>query len=127
MSTLKEFQDEKLPWICRLLLKIPAPNLSRIYQEFPWFEGIYYGIIVPLLLYFSWWYALCALVYFPYGFPYNYVVAVLPALIMLIFFARVQLERTLQSMRLRTQQTPTYDLDKAIKEYEELLKRDKRK
>lgn len=112
--------EVKLPLLYRLLLKLPAPNLSSLYADWPWLEGIVAAIILPCLVVACGWITLWIWLSAPFGFPFNFFAGLSITFIILVFWARIQVERTLNAAA-NLGKSQTYNVSKSVQEYMELL------
>lgn len=87
-SELKKVDRNKLPWVYRLILKIPGTDFLETTG------GIFWGIIVPIFGALEFMLSLILLVFFP--FPINIILTGIIPTILFIVFIRISLERFLK-------------------------------
>jgi len=131
---LSQDELERIPTHYRLfvkiLLKLPNPGLPFfILKRFPGFEGIFWALVVPIFLalysFFTLWLFSFATIHF--GFPSNYVLGVLIPAIILIFFLRIQLERTVLWWKNINEQPREWQISKKVEELAEILNRQRKR
>jgi hypothetical protein len=115
---IEEVDEKKLPWIYRLIMKIPKISLDSAPG---WFHGIYWAILIPIFLAFEFLLSMLLLIFLP--FPLNIVVVCIIPLAVLIFFVRIMLERDINWWRATFAKPFKWDVEKATKEYISLLKK----
>jgi len=118
--------EAKLPFLYRLLLKLPAPNLSSLYDQWPWLEGIVAAIILPCLVVLCGWATLWIWLNAPFGFPFNFLAGLSITIIILVFWARIQVERTINAA-VNLGKSHTYNVSRSVQEYMELLEKQRNK
>jgi len=113
---LSKIDASKLPIPYRLVLKIPF--ITRIESA----SGIYWGLIVPILLFLNMMLSFYMLFAFP--FPINIILVGISPLIVLVVFIRVSLERFITFWNYRVVRSHfTWDFDASMREYLTLLKK----
>jgi len=117
MSETKSDED-KLPWIYRLILKLPKISV----ESFSDFQGIYWTIVIPLFLVGEFFLSLFLLTAIP--FPTNFVVASVIPITIFVVFVKVQLERFMNWRNLTFRSEPMeWDVKEATEEYIKLLEK----
>jgi len=117
MSKTKSDED-KLPWIYRLILKLPKISV----KSFSDFQGIYWTIVLPLFLVGEFFLSLFLLTAIP--FPTNFVVASVIPITIFVVFVKVQLERFMNWRNLTFRSEPMeWDVKEATEEYIKLLEK----
>jgi len=117
MSKTKSDED-KLPWIYRLILKLPKISV----KSFSDFQGIYWTIVLPLFLVGEFFLSLFLLTAIP--FPTNFVVASVIPIAVFVVFVKVQLERFMNWWNLTFRSEPMeWDVKEATEEYIKLLEK----
>lgn len=110
-----------LPLLYRFLLRVPKLSLENFQMES---EGIFWAVIVPIMLIGDVFLNLVLLVFLP--FPFNYLSVTFITLIVAILVLRIHLERFLNTRKaILGEGYFHWDLDKALQEY--LLVLQKRK
>lgn len=120
---LKRINEKKLPFIYKLILKIPMPSLD----SFPAvFHGIFWAIIVPIFMVIIFFSILFSLIYF--AFPINIVLmAIFPSSIFLVF-TRILLERFIRGWNAMVEEPKSeWNVEKLMDEYIDILKKQKGK
>jgi len=113
---LSKVDASKFPILYRLILKIPF--ITRIEGA----SGIYWGLIVPLLLLLNMMLSLYVVFAFP--FPINIILVGIIPLIVLVVFIRVSLKRFINFWNFRIARSQfTWDFDESVREYLTLLKK----
>ena len=113
---LSKVDASKFPILYRLILKIPF--ITRIEGA----SGIYWGLIVPLLLLLNMMLSLYVVFAFP--FPINIILVGIIPLIVLVVFIRVSLKRFINFWNFRIASSQfTWDFDESVREYLTLLKK----
>jgi len=113
----------------KLLLKLPEPAIPFfLVRKFPAFEGIFYGILMPLFIFAS---GILTLWLFPVtslalGFPLNILITLLIPTTILIIFVRVQLQRTIDFWRAAQESQAEWKISKTASELKELFKKQQR-
>jgi len=114
----------------KMLLRLPIPSFPFfILKRLPEFEGIFWGIIAPILLFIYagfqfWWFVfLSALV----GFPLNVIFGfALPAVI-IIFLLRIHLGRAILLWKNSREPTKEWFPAKSVEELIELFERQRKR
>jgi len=110
--------EDKLPWIYRLILKLPKINLDF----FSDFQGIYWAIVIPIFLVDEFFLSLFLLIAFP--FPINLVVASVIPIAIFVIFVKVQLERFMNWWNSVFRSKPMkWDIKEATEKYIKLLEK----
>lgn len=119
---LKKLDKSRLPFVYKLVLRIPVPSLDSFPSVF---QGIIWAIGVPIFIVLFFISTLFSLVYFP--FPINIILtAILPSLIFLMFL-RVILERFLKQWNAMIEEpTLEWNVEELIDEYIDLLKKQRK-
>ena len=81
---LKRIEEEDLPILYRLLIKIPLKSLRSS-------SGIFWALVCPILLLLNFFFDFFILVYF--SFPINVILALAVPAVVFILFVRIILER----------------------------------
>ena len=81
---LKRIEEEDLPILYRLLIKIPLKSLGSS-------SGIFWALVCPILVFLNFFFDFFILVYF--SFPINIILALAVPAVVFILFVRVILER----------------------------------
>jgi hypothetical protein len=115
----KEIDRNQLPLIYRLLLKIPGTNFFGNCSS-----GIFWAVVVPAFLFLEFFLTMILLLAF--SFPINIVVAATIPTAVLLMFARISLERFINSWNL-TIGEKSWNIDRTMPEYLDLLKKKKEK
>jgi len=114
--------------IMRLLLKIPNPSIPFfIIKRFPVFEGIYYGILLPIFVFIS---GVLTLWLYPtatakFGFPLNIIVVLLLPIAVFVVFIRMQLHRTMSFWKAIHNQPKDWETSKSVTELIELFQKER--
>ncbi len=117
MTAEKEDQL-KLPWIHRLILKLPKINLPTSGD----LQGIYWTIVIPVFFTCEFFLSLFLLIAFP--FPINLVVTGIIPVAVFVVFVKVQLERFMNWWNLNFRSEPMeWNVEKASDEYIKLLQK----
>jgi len=115
-----EPDEVRLPWIYRIILKLPKIEVS------PELQGVYWAIVIPIFLVCEFFLSLFLLLVFQ--FPINLVmVSIIPVAIFVVF-VKVQLERFVNwwNATFRSQ-LMKWDIEKTTEEYIKLLQKQKSK
>jgi hypothetical protein len=115
-------EKDKLPWFYRFLLKIPFVRAATVFGEY---EGLYWALVLPLLLLMEFLLSFYLLLCFP--FPVNIIATGVIPTLTLIIFIRVQLERFLSLVSTMTQTVRKWDVAEVVEDYVRLLEAQKRK
>jgi len=134
VALLSKEELEKIPlryrWLLKVLLRLPNPRIPFfVVKRITWFEGIFWALVVPvsLILYFFfsvWFTAFLAL---HVAFPLNWIVGLLIPAVFLVFFLRIEVERTILWWRHIHAQSEEWDVGKRVAELEEIFRRRKSK
>jgi len=109
----------KLPWLYRLILKLPKVSLESISGDL---QGVYWAVVVPIFLLCEFLLSLFLLLAFP--FPINLVVTGIIPVTIFAVFVKVQLERFMTWWDLTFRSQPMkWDVKKATEEYIKLLEK----
>jgi hypothetical protein len=120
---LKKLDVKRLPFIYRIILKIPVPSLDALPSTF---QGIFWAIIVPVLLVLIFLFTMFSLTYFI--FPLNVILSALAPIIVFLLFLRIIVERFIKQWNAMIEgQKLEWNVAKQIEEYLELLKKQKEK
>lgn len=114
-------EKDELPWFYRFVLKIPFVRAATVFGEY---EGVYWAIVLPLLLAVEFVVSFYLLLCFP--FPVNIIATGIIPTFILVIFVRVQLERFLNLVSTMTQTVKKWDVAEAIEDYVRLLEAQKR-
>jgi hypothetical protein len=121
---------EQIPLRYRLLvkafLKLPNPGIPFfIMRHFPEFEGILWGLVVPLSLGFFIWFDMwfVAFLSLHFSFPLNVIIGFLVPAIPFLFFLRIELERTILWWRNIHEQPKEWQISKKVDELIDLFNR----
>jgi len=122
MSERKSDKD-KLPWIYRLILKLPKLSLESLSEDL---QGVYWVVVIPIFLVCEFFLSLFLLSAFP--FPINLVVTSIIPVAILIVFVKIQLERFMNWWDLTFRSQPMrWDVKESVEEYVRLLQKQKRR
>ena len=119
-DALRRIEAKDLPWFYRLILKVPGTDLLESAG------GIFWGFLVPIFLIGEFFLSLYLLLSF--SFPVNVILtSTIPAL-SLALFVKISLKRFINWWN-ATFEEPGFkwDVEKAVEEYVNLLKRRKGK
>lgn len=111
-NDIKKIEKSKLPFIYRLILKLPRPNLDFLPEIS---HGIFWAIFVPIFIFLNFCLNLFLLVYVP--FPTNLVLVGITPAVFFIFFARIMLERFINWWNATFGEPFEWELEKATEEY----------
>jgi hypothetical protein len=114
-------EKDELPWFYRFLLKIPFVRAATVFGEY---EGVYWAIVLPLLMVMEFVVSFFLLLCLP--FPVNIIATGIIPAFTLVIFIRVQLERFLNLVSTMTQTVRKWDVAEAIDDYVRLLEVQKR-
>jgi len=118
---LKEIDKGKLPWFYRLVLKIPGVNFLENTSS-----GVFWGIVVPILLVLEFFLSMCLLLLFP--FPTNIILTAMIPVGVLLIFTRMTLERFINLWNLTVRKSNSeWNVEKTMQEYIALLKKRKKR
>jgi hypothetical protein len=112
---VKPIDKGRLPWYCRLILKIPGADFVESASS-----GIYWGISADLP-YTRVFLNISLLVFFP--FQINIVLVLITPVGVLLVFLRVSLERFINWWNSAVDDSFEWNVDKSMPEYLELLKK----
>ena len=116
---LKEIDRNKLPWVYRLILKIPGADFLESTSS-----GIFWGIVVPIFVGLEIFLNLYFIVFYP--FPMNVILVLIVPVVMLLVFARISLERFINWWNMVAGETGyAWNVEKSLQEYLVLLKEKK--
>lgn len=110
----KKIDRNQLPLIYRLLLKIPGANFFGSCSS-----GIFWAIVIPIFLFLEFFLTMILLLAF--SFPMNIVAAAAIPAVVLLIFARISLERSINWWNLAIGETTTRNIDEMIPEYLDLV------
>lgn len=134
MPLLSRDELEQIPTryrlLVKILLKLPNPSLPFfVLKHFPELEGILWALVAPclLILYFFFNVWLFPFVTLRFGFPLNYVFAVLIPAIIFVFFLRIQLERTILLWKTIHEKPREQQMYKRVEELSKLFRRQQKK
>ena len=110
--------------LTKLIMRFPAPRIPFfISKKFPSIEGIFHGLIMPLLLFviglFMLWLLPTATLMF--GFPLNVLITLLVPVSIFAMYIRIELERTMNWWRSIFNNPLTWDSSKSLQELIELF------
>jgi len=116
--------------LTKLMLKIPVPRIPFfVTRTMPEIEGIFHGLILPLLLSLMMllmvW--LLPTVTLLFGFPLNLFLTLLVPASVFIAYVRIELERTINWWKSVFDSPIEWDSSKSVKELIELLKKQRNK
>lgn len=117
-------------WLLKLFLKLPTPRLPYfVLKRFPEMEGMFWAVGVPVFLVayflFSVWFV--SFLSEHVIFPFNLTLGLLIPAIIFVFFARIQLERTLLWWKNIRNQSPEWNVSKVVEELTALFREQRRK
>lgn len=120
---LEVAEDLELPRLSRLLLKLPTVDF------FGWLarRGFFVALLIYSLALFGVWLLVASpivIMVFAYplvGFPLNIIVGLFPLAIILIFWARLEIERTYNYLKSLQPQKPQRKIEEIIQEYTKIL------
>lgn len=119
---LGKIDEEKLPLIYRLILRLPKPTLDFLPEVS---QGIFWAIIVPIFLILEFFLSVFLLVAFP--FPTNILFTSIVPTIIFIIFLRTMLERSINSWNALMESGIVLNVEKAVRDYVDFLKKQKSK
>lgn len=125
---------EQIPFRYRLLvnmlLKLPNPNLPFfILKRFPEFEGIFWAVVVPILLGLYTWFNVWLFPFLTqhFSFPLNIIFGFTIPAVIFVFFLRIQIERAILLQRNIHRPLKEWDISKTVEEWIQLLKKHQRR
>jgi len=110
----------------KLLLKLPNPSMPfLVLKRFHLFEGLFYGLLLPLFMFLS---GVFLLLLFPvatqtFAFPLNYVVVLILPTVIFLFYVRIELERTINWWRSVFGSPTEWDSAKSVDELIQIFKK----
>ncbi|MEM2507478.1 MAG: hypothetical protein QW670_03715 [Candidatus Bathyarchaeia archaeon] len=120
---MSEENKFKIPLLYRVILKVPKLSIEGLPPEW---QGIFWAIGLPLFIIGAFWFNFALLVLFE--FPINYVLTGVVDLVILLFIARILIERRLRlEEALLREKGFNWDVDQFAREYIELLKKGRSK
>jgi hypothetical protein len=120
-SELKEIDKDKLPWVYRLILKIPGVDFLENTSS-----GVFWSLIAPVFLVLEFFLNFYLLLFFP--FPVNVILTLIIPAIVLLVFLRISLERFINWWNLTLgEHRRKWDVEKTVQEYLVLLEKKKKK
>lgn len=113
---MKQIDRNKLPWLYRLILRIPGADFLESSSS-----GVFWGLVVPIFLFVEFFLNLYLILFVP--FPANVVlVAIIPVVVLLVFM-RISLERFINWWNLVVGETGhAWNVEKSLQEYLVLLR-----
>jgi len=118
---LEEIHKDKLPWFYRLILKLPGVKFLENVSS-----GVFWGIVVPILLVLEFFLSMFLLLVFP--FPTNIILAAIIPVGVLLIFMRIFLERFINLWNLTVGKSSSeWNIEKTMQEYIALLKKRKKR
>ncbi|MGC8998890.1 MAG: hypothetical protein ACP5JW_05800 [Candidatus Bathyarchaeia archaeon] len=116
----RRFEEKNLPWFYRLILKVPGTDFLESAG------GIFWGILIPIFLIGEFFLSLYLLMTFP--FPVNIILTFIIPAVTFTFFVKVSLRRFINWWNATFGESGfKWDVEKAVEEYVNLLKRRKGK
>lgn len=119
-SRSRKIDRSKLPWFYRLILKVPGGDFLEHHTS-----GIFWAVVVPvfLILFVS----LDLFLLLLFTFPTNVILAAATQTVLVLVFARVMVERSLNLMSSMVQNPIEWNVNDTVPEYLELLKKKEEK
>ena len=115
----KKITEKNLPWFYRLILKVPGTDFLE------GAGGIFWGVLVPIFLAGEFFLSLCLLIFFP--FPVNVILTFIVPAATFMLFLKVSLKRFINWWNATFGEPFKWDIERAVEEYVNLLKRRKSK
>ncbi len=116
--------------MAKMLLGLPIPGFPFfILKRLPEFEGIFWAIITPILVYLYAWFQFWWFVFLStlVGFPLNVIFGFPVPAVIILFFLRVQLERANHQWRKIHEPTKEWAPSKSVEELIELFERQRKR
>jgi len=114
----KKIDRKKLPLIYRILLEIPGANFFGNCSS-----GVFWAIIVPIFVVVEYSITMISLVAFT--FPVNILAAATIPTLVLLVFARISLERSINWWNIAVGENTTRNIDETMPEYLDLVNKQK--
>lgn len=117
-----KINENKLPFIYRLILKLPKVGLDNFPDGF---QGIFWAIVVPIFMVIEFFLSFFLLISFT--FPLNIILTGIIPLAIFVIFVKVTLERFINWWNAIFGEPYTWNIEKAVNEYLNLLRRQNKK
>jgi len=117
-----KINKNKLPFIYRLILKLPKISLEHVPYTF---HGIFWAIIIPIFIIIEFFVSVFLLTYFI--FPLNIILAGIIPLTIFVFFLKFMLERAINWWNSVFGEPFKWNIEKAANEYLKLLRKQNKK